>query len=258
MPDALRLALGTFSALRVPPPRTVDAVVAGRAMLLAPLTAIPLAVVWTLLAVVAGQGRLPALVVGGLTAGAGALLSRGMHLDGLADTADGLSASYDRARALEVMRRGDVGPSGTVALVLVLLLQAASLSSLTSSAAGILLGALAVVASRLAPAISCRRDVPAARAEGLGHTVAGSVGWLGLGAVVLLVGTTAVAAAVIGEFPSYAAVLVVAAAVVSAWSVTRRAVRRLGGITGDTIGAAMEIALTAALVAAAALPTAVH
>lgn len=251
MPDALRLALGTFTVLRVPAPRHLDARVAGRAMLLAPVTALPLALGWALLGLAATYGWAPPLVVGGLSVSAGALLSRGMHLDGLADTADGLSASYDRERALEVMRRGDTGPSGAAALVVVLLVQAASLAALTGSTAGITLGAIAVVGSRLAPAIACRRGVPAARSEGLGKTVAGSVGAPGLSVAGLLTAAVGVAAAVILETPWYAAALVVLAGALAARAVTRRAVRRLGGVTGDTIGAAIEISLATALVVAA-------
>lgn len=252
MPDAARLAVGTFTVLRVPAPRRVDSWVAGRAMLLAPLTAVPLALVWALLAAATTRGWLPALVAGGLTLTAAALLSRAMHLDGLADTADGLSASYDRERALEIMRRGDTGPAGAAALVLVLLLQAASLAALSTSAAGALLGVVAVLASRLAPAIACRRGVAAARPQGLGHTVAGSVGPAALGLTILLTATGASIAAVFFESPWYAAALVVAASALAAWSVTRRAVRRIGGITGDTIGAAIEISLTVSLVVASA------
>jgi adenosylcobinamide-GDP ribazoletransferase len=254
MPDAARLALGTFTVLRVPAPRHLDSRVAGQAMLLAPLTALPLVLVWAVLAAAATRGWLPALVAGALTIAASALLSRAMHLDGLADTADGLSASYDRERALEVMRRSDTGPSGAVALVLVLLLQAASLAALSTSAAGALLGVVAVLASRLAPAIACRRGVPAARPQGLGQTVAGTVGPIGLAlAAGVLTATGASSAVVFLESPWYAAVLVVAAGALAAWSVTRRAVRRLGGITGDTIGAAVEISLAASLVVASAI-----
>lgn len=255
MPDALRLALGTFTVLRVPAPRRLDSRVAGRAMLLAPLTAAAPALVWSLLAAATMGGWLPALVAGVLTVTASALLSRAMHLDGLADTADGLSASYDRERALEVMRRGDTGPSGAVALVLVLLLQAASLAALSGSANGALLGAVAVIASRLAPALACRRGVPAARPQGLGQTVANSVSPAGLGLLVILTAAGAAVAAAAFGTPWYAAVLVVGVSVLGAWAVTRRAVRRLGGITGDTIGAAIEISLTTALVVACVVHT---
>jgi adenosylcobinamide-GDP ribazoletransferase len=164
-----------------------------------------------------------------------------------------LSASYDRERALEVMRRGDTGPSGAVALVLVLLLQAASLAALSTSAAGALLGVVAVLASRLAPGIACRRGVPAARPQGLGQTVAGSVGPIGLSLAILLTAAVASLGAVLLESPWYAAVLVVAASALAAWAVTRRAVRRLGGITGDTIGAAIEISFATSLVVASAI-----
>ena len=50
--------------------------------------------------------------------------TRALHLDGLADTVDGFGSGWDRERALAVMRRGDIGPMGVTALVLVLGLQA--------------------------------------------------------------------------------------------------------------------------------------
>ncbi len=104
-----------------------------------------------------------------------AALSRAMHLDGLADTADGLAAGYDRERALEVMRRGDTGPAGAAALVLTLLVQVACLAALLTSAVGATLAGVALLASRLAPALCARLGVPAARRGGpRGQAVAGS------------------------------------------------------------------------------------
>jgi adenosylcobinamide-GDP ribazoletransferase len=253
MPDALRLALGTFTSIRVPAPRRVDAGVAGRAMLLAPLTATPLALGWLVLGAVTAPGWLPGLVAGALAVGAGALFTRVMHLDGLADTADGLSAGYDRRRSLEVMRRGDTGPSGAAALVLVLLVQAASLGALLQTATGAVLGVVALLASRVAPAVASRRGIPAARAEGLGQTVAGSVSPVGLGGLLLVVAAVAAGVAVAIGSPWYAGPLVALAGALAAWAVTRHVVARLGGITGDTIGAAIEIALTTSLVVASAL-----
>src|SRR5699024_4511702 len=98
--------------------------------------------------------------------------NRAMHMDGLADTVDGLTASYGRERALEVMRASDVGPAGVVALVLVLLTQATALAAVAVRPYGWLLVGLSVCGSRAALSISCRRGVPSARPDGLGNAVA--------------------------------------------------------------------------------------
>ncbi|MER6799904.1 adenosylcobinamide-GDP ribazoletransferase, partial [Amycolatopsis mediterranei] len=164
------MAVGTLTTVPVPAPRVIDRRVAGRAMVLAPLAALPLAaaaggIVWAGSAV-----GLPVLATAALALGAVALGSRGLHLDGLADTADGLGASYDRAKALHVMRRGDSGPTGVATLVLVLLVQVGALTAANpiTAAAGVLVG-------RCTLSMACARGVPSARPEGLGATVAGSV-----------------------------------------------------------------------------------
>ena len=72
---------------------------------------------------------LPPLAVGLLVVGCLALGSRALHLDGLADTVDGFGAGWTAERSLMVMRRGDVGPMGVVALIVVLGLQAVSSAS---------------------------------------------------------------------------------------------------------------------------------
>ena len=76
---------------------------------------------------VTSAAGLPELVVGLLVVGTLALGSRGMHLDGLADTVDGLGSGWDRDRALKIMRRGNTGPMGAAALVIMIGLQAASI-----------------------------------------------------------------------------------------------------------------------------------
>ena len=254
MPDAWRLCLGTFLAVPVRPPQRVDRRTAGWAMVLAPATTVPALLVWAALVAVVVHGRLPPFVAAALAVATPVLLSRAMHLDGLADTADGLSAGYDRERSLEVMRRSDVGPSGVAALVLVLLVDVACLADLLRTVPGAVLAGTALVASRLAPALaSCRR--PAARPGGLGRSVAGSVGPAGLVVTVVVVMLLGAVAAWLGHLPSYAAVLVPLAALLGAEAVTRRATRRLGGVTGDVVGAAIEAALAAALVTATLLAT---
>jgi cobalamin synthase len=184
-----------------------------------------------------------------------ALLTRGLHLDGLADTADGLGPLRGRERALQVMHQSDVGPFGVVTLVLTLLLQVACLAALLGQDDGWLALWTAVVTARL---VMCRTGLPGvAFAEGssLGRTVAGTVSpaWLG-GAGLLTVGLAAGSAALL-RGPAHAAVAVgaVAAGGVAAEVLHRRAVRRLGGTTGDVMGAMGEVAAATSLLVAAAL-----
>lgn len=252
MRDAGRLAVGTFLVLPTRPPGRVDRQVAGRAMLLAPLTTVPALVLWAGLALLSSRGVLPTAPAAALAVAVPALLSRGLHLDGLADTADGLSAGPGRDRALEVMRRSDIGPSGVASIVLVLLIQGACLVGLLPGRQAALAG-VALVASRVAAAVACRRSVPAARPDGLGQTVAGTVSAAGLAGTaggVTLVGALACVALGLSW---YAAVLVCLAAYLTAWLLSAHTVRRLGGVTGDAIGAAIETSLAAGLVAAALL-----
>ena len=117
------------------------------------------------------------LTASGLAVGSLALLTRGLHLDGLADLADGLASGKPAPAALDIMRRSDIGPLGVVTLVLTLLLQVAALSQAESAGHGRGPATLiaAVVTGRLALTWACRRGVPAARPDGLGALVAGSV-----------------------------------------------------------------------------------
>lgn len=244
----------------------------GRAMALAPLAGLipgSLAALAALLGALAGLG--PA-VIGVLVVGILALATRGLHLDGLADTADGLAASYDRERALAVMRSGDTGPTGLAAVVLVLLLQAAAIAQAVDGAA---LGALSdpatpvtggddtrwrvvavvlviAVAGRVTIPIACARGVPSARPSGLGATVAGSVSRRVLAVVVVAAGTLCALVGALGGLPWWAGAAAVVLAGLVAGLLVRRAVRRLGGITGDVIGAAVETGTAAAALVLAA------
>lgn len=255
MLDGLKLAFGTLTAIPVPPPARTDRPVAGRAIALAPFTQLPLVAVLLLWGWVVREVPVPALVAATVTLVAITLATRGMHLDGLADTADGLSASYDRATALDVMRRGNIGPSGVAAVVLVLLVEAAALASLLTSWRGVVLVCLSLVASRQLLAWACSTGVPSARDEGLGATVASTVAHpvVGLGFVVLLA-VSALASHWSGS-TWWLGPAAVCAAALAGVAVIRRTTRRFGGITGDVLGAVIEVSFAAALTASALLLT---
>jgi adenosylcobinamide-GDP ribazoletransferase len=192
-----------------------------------------------------------------------ALLSRGLHLDGLADLADGLGSGQPAPVALEIMRRSDIGPFGTVTLILSLLIQVAALSQAESSGPGRGAAALiaAVVTGRLALTWACRRGVPSARPDGLGALVAGTVRpaipvLITVAAVAAAVGAVAVSTRLASQPLGWTLPLAVVAGLAAALVVQRHAVRRLGGITGDVLGALAEVAATVTLVVAAMGPRA--
>jgi adenosylcobinamide-GDP ribazoletransferase len=263
--DAVRLALGTLSVVPVRPPRRLDRRTGGRAMVLAPLVGMLLGL--PLVALLWLCRGLPPVLAATLAVALLAVLTRGMHLDGLADTADGLGSGRSAADALAVMRRGDVGPFGVVTVVLALLLQVTALAAVLSRGGGPTPVVLALVTSRLALPLACSRGVPAARGDGLGSVVAGSVSRAGLLVSVLLAVAAVAAADVVGgrlslagEAPGpvvghvsggTALVLLRGGAVVlpllAAGALVLRCVRRLGGVTGDVLGACVEVAFTAAL-----------
>lgn len=257
MPDSLRLAVGTLTRIPVPAPRTVDRRVAGRAMLLAPLVGLLLALVVG----VPAQVLVNVTPVGGLlgavlAVAALAWLTRALHLDGLADTADALGSARPAADALAIARRSDIGPFGVVTLVLVLLVQVAALADLLGRGAGAGSLVIAVVTGRLALTLACLRGIPAARPEGLGALVAGSVPRAGGVAVALA--WLVLAAAAVGAEHGMGAGLATGGAVLggllAAGIVVRIARRRLGGITGDVLGATAEITAAVVLVILVAVP----
>jgi adenosylcobinamide-GDP ribazoletransferase len=192
-----------------------------------------------------------------------ALLTRGLHLDGLADTADGLGSGQPAPAALDIMRRSDIGPFGTVTLILTLLIQVAALSRAESVSPGRGAAALiaATVTGRLALTWACRRDVPAARPDGLGALVAGTVRpaiavTATLATVAAAAGAVAISATLTSEPLGWTLPLAVLAGLAGALVLQRHAVRRLGGITGDVLGALAEVAATVTLVVAATGPPA--
>ncbi|WP_344056944.1 adenosylcobinamide-GDP ribazoletransferase [Sphaerisporangium rubeum] len=243
--EGLRLAVGTLTVWPVGTAR-VDQGTTSWAMTLAPLVGVALGVV------AAGAMALAGLVVGGLLAavlgvGVLAVLTRGLHLDGLADLADGLGSGRAAPEALEIMKRSDIGPFGVMALVFTLLVQVAA-----ASEAGAVALVVACVTGRLAVTWACVAGVPAARPEGLGAMVAGSVRRSDAIIVTAAAGVVALLTGVATGVP-LAYVLGPAAGLGAAWLLQTHAVRRLGGITGDVLGALVETATAAALLVSAML-----
>lgn len=245
------MALGTLTAVPVRPPDSVGPATARVAMLLGPVAAAPIAVPAGLLGWAASLA-LPPLITAVLLLGCFALGSRALHLDGLADTADGLTASYDRDRALEIMRRGNTGPAGAATLVLVLLLQAAALAVIVARPWGVATAVVLLCLARSSLVITCGAGVPAARSGGLGAVVAGVVPRPWALTTGVLTATVAAAMLTLSDRPWWQGPVAVVLAAAAVLALTLRCGRRFGGITGDVLGAGIEIAATALLVAAAA------
>lgn len=187
-----------------------------------------------------------------------AVATGGLHLDGLADTADGLGSRRPPDQALEIMRRSDAGPLGVATLVLVLLVQVSALAALPRGwTGGGWTGAgwtgtsglvLAAVTSRVAVLLAT--GSPSARPSGFGALVAGRTSAAGrLASVVLLLGAVVVAGLALGGAAGAArgagaAVAGLAVAALLRWA----ARRRLGGMTGDVFGAIIELGTATVLV----------
>ena len=225
----LRLAFSWLTVLPVHA-RHVDRDVARRAIALAPFVGLVLGGAAAGLLVLLDKGLLGGVLVVAFLA----LATRGMHLDGLADTADGLGSYRGPEQALAIMRDGPVGPFGVVAIVLVLGAQAAAIHDWTALV-------LAVVTGRVAFTICCHKAVPAARPEGLGALVAGTQPTALPAAWVVVLA----AASIVTGWRGPVAVLLATGLVVLLVHHTRK---RFGGVTGDVLGAASELATTVVLV----------
>ena len=193
-----------------------------------------------------------------------AVVTGGLHLDGLADFADALGSRRRGAEALAVMRDSAIGAMGAAALIFVVLIQAGSLTLAIARHHGTVALLTSALAGRLAVVLACRRGIPAARSDGLGAGVVGSVSTLQASVTTIAVFAVTLVAGKLdydgGRFhESIHAMFAVLCGVVAAALLRRLAVWRLGGMTGDVFGALIEIAVLVDLfVMAIPSPTWLH
>ncbi|BAJ82871.1 cobalamin synthase (plasmid) [Acidiphilium multivorum AIU301] len=194
-----------------------------------------------LLAAGLGLASLPSAL---LAVAAGVVATGGMHEDGLADLADGFGGGGDRTRKLEIMRDSRVGSYGVIALCLALLLRVVLLAEVLPGHAPLFV-LLGLGALSRAPLPVLMRLLPAARAEGLGHSAALRIG-AGQAAAAALTGFVLAAL----FLPLLLCPVLAAAAAAALTGLLAR--RQIGGFTGDVLGAAQIAAELAALLALAA------
>jgi adenosylcobinamide-GDP ribazoletransferase len=251
-----RTALALFTAIPVADAAELGEGDAVRAILWLP--AVGLLLGGTGAAVVVGLGEVNPSAAGRLLGAAVAVaviagLTGALHLDGLADTADGLGSRRPSKVALEIMRRPDIGPMGVAALMFVLLIQVTAIAAVPRGpiAGGAL--ALAEVTGRVSVVLATAS--PAARPGGFGALIAGRTTRrariLTLAGLALLVAAGGLLA---GGFTVMAAALgACGAGLTAGWLLRRVTERRLGGMTGDVFGAILVVSATATLLAAALL-----
>lgn len=238
----MRSVLLAVSWLTVVPVGAVDLRRAGAALRWAPVVGLGLGGVAGTVFVGLRALGVPALVGGFVVVGFLALVTRGMHIDGLADSADGLGCYGPSERALAVMADGATGPFGVVALIVACGVQAAALANLPVTPTALATLALACAVGRAGFIWCARRGVAAARPSGLGAVVAGSQRWWAAPAwwaVLAVAGYLLLA--------GWRAVLAVGLAAAFTVAVSAHTRRRFGGMSGDVLGAVSEIGTTTVL-----------
>ena len=170
------------------------------------------------------------------------ILTGALHEDGLADTADGFWGGFDRARRLDIMRDSRIGSYGVLALVLSLALRGAALIALSDHLFAALLASAALSRAAIAYVMD---TLPPARRDGLSR----ATGTPGPGAVQTALAVAALAALLLA---GWAGLLALTFAAVATVLVANLALAKIGGQTGDILGATQQITEIAAFIALSA------
>ena len=251
----LAAALGLFTIVPAPFTARIDRAVAARAIRVFPWLGLGLGVI----AGAVGFGVRWRTGSDAFAAVCGLLVLQGltgaMHLDGLADTADGLGSRRSASEALAIMRRSDIGPMGVASIVAALFLDIAALASTHGPGGPAVALIVGPAVGRCASVIATRRGVPGARQSGFGALFVGVTG--PFAALISALAVTAVATGggwlVGGPHGAlvYGSASVIALTVSEGWR--SHLTRRLGGLTGDTFGSLIETSQAVFWVVAALL-----
>lgn len=192
----------------------------------------------------AGMLGLPPGPVAALVLAVQALVTGALHEDGLADTADGLMGGRTRERRLEIMKDSRIGSFGALALVLVTLARWSALAALVG--AGAFAAIIAAAALSRAPMAALMAALPNARPSGLSHHVGRPSGGTAALACALALGVGLLSTGL-------GAVLMALCAAPLILALASAARARIGGQTGDILGASQQLTEAAALAVAASL-----
>ena len=230
--------LGFFS--RLPTPESAHQAAFPRALRLAPAVGALLGLASAPPLLIALLFHEPPLVAALLALATGALLSGGLHEDGLADVADGFGGGFSREKKLEIMRDSRIGAFGAIALVLSFGLRAAALAALAGAPGR---AALALIATGAISRLACLAPLlllPPARSDGAGRTA----GVLTFDEARPAFGLALAFAALpwLGGFAFAACLAAILLAGLATYGICALARTQIGGQTGDVAGAAQQLA----------------
>ena len=247
----LRLALGFLTRLPVPAPLPYDPATIGASLAWYPAVGALIGLLLWL-----GSAVLALFLPAAPAASAVVLvmlwvwLTGGLHLDGLADTADADAAGGDATRRLAVLKDPNAGPAGVTAVVLVLLLKTATVMSLPDTGTGLFPALLVAPLVGRALIVAAFLTTPYIRAGGLGEALAGHHD---RHACLASLGVTLLAIPLLCGPAAAGTILLLAAGFLLYWR--HAALRHLGGFTGDLAGALVERGEALTLLACLAVMT---
>lgn len=250
--SAVHVAISWLTVLPVPAPTVdMDRRTGGAVIAAVPIVGALLGSLAAALAFGLSHTSLPSALIGVLLVVGLALITRGMHVDGLADTLDGLGCYGPPERVAEVMKSGSVGPFGAAAIVAAGAVQAIAFATLADEHHWNDI-VFAVIASRVAVVVACRRSLGPASDTGFGAMVAGTqrlspIIW----PAIMLAGAAALGTTGSGDYDIthiLTATTTFVVMTIAIWLLSRHCARRIGGITGDVLGAAIELGLAIMLI----------